>query len=184
MAKDGLLLHATQKEGQQAFLSGKLAMIVQTIGLQKYFRDSANFEIKTAPFPEFKGKPRKVPAGGNTLSIFATRPEERKAAWEFIKFLNAPEALMKWVKGTGYLPHRKEMLEDKNFLDSFIKENPLVKAAIEVLPDVVPWPSFTGGNSLEVEKVRIDTTNAILSGKVSAEKGLKEAVSKINNLAK
>lgn len=72
MVKDGSGLHATNEEGFQAYLSGKLGMVCTTIGKRANFEKSANFEVMAAPFPVFEGKELKVPAGGNFLMVFST----------------------------------------------------------------------------------------------------------------
>lgn len=175
------LFHATQKEGQQAFLDGKVAMIVQTVGLYRYLTSSSAFEVRTALFPVFDGKPRKVPAGGNALMVFTQNPNEQAAAWEWIRFLNSPEALAIWVEETGYLPHRDDWA-DSPALRSILEERPVLKIARQQLADVVPWPSFSGGNSLEAEQIRIEATEAILSGKKSPSTALEAASENIHRL--
>ncbi|OIQ55534.1 sn-glycerol-3-phosphate-binding periplasmic protein UgpB precursor [Moorella thermoacetica] len=175
-------LHATQQEGQQAFLNGKVGMIVQTIGLQKYLASSAKFKVLTAPFPTFEPKLRRIPAGGNALFIFTKDPEQQKAAWEFIKYLESPEALTIWTQNTGYLPPRQGVTTDPRYLKPFMDQNPLMKPAVDQLPDMVAWPSFPGSNSLQIEQLRIDATNAILGGRQSPEEALPGTVAKINNL--
>lgn len=180
--KDKTALHATWEEGLQAFINGKVAMCVTTIARRNYIETSSKFKVLTAPFPTFGDKPRRVPAGGNSLFIFAKDPEQQKAAWEFIKYLNSPEGLTVWVKGTGYLPHRKGIAEDPEYLKPFMDENPLMKPAVAQLPDVVPWVSFPGSNGLQAEQVLLDARDAILGGRKPVAEALKEAVAKVNEL--
>lgn len=163
-------------------MNGKVGMIVQTIGLQKYLASSAKFKVLTAPFPTFEPKLRRIPAGGNALFIFTKDPEQQKAAWEFIKYLESPEALTIWTQNTGYLPPRQGVTTDPRYLKPFMDQNPLMKPAVDQLPDMVAWPSFPGSNSLQIEQLRIDATNAILGGRQSPEEALPGTVAKINNL--
>ncbi|CAM3371010.1 hypothetical protein AB1399_02190 [Hydrogenibacillus schlegelii] len=57
-----------------------------------------------------------------------------------------------------------------------------MKLARQQLADVVSWPSFSGGNSLEAEQIRIEATEAILSGKKSPSSALEAASEKIRRL--
>jgi len=180
--KEKTALHATWEEGTQAFINGKVAMYITTIARRNYIESSAKFKVLTAPFPTFNERPRRVPAGGNALFIFAKDPGQQKAAWEFVKFLESPEALTLWTKGTGYLPPRRGVAEDPKHLKPFMEQNPLMKPALEQLPDAVPWASFPGSNGLQAEQALLDARDAILGGRQPADKALKEAADKVNKL--
>lgn len=180
MVKNGSALHATNEEGFQAFLSGKLGMVCTTIGKRENFEKSAKFAVMAAPFPTFEGKPRKVPAGGNLLMIFSQDPAKQKAAWRFVKFLESPEALAMWTKGTGYMPPRKGVTEDPKGLKAFMEQNKLMQAAMAQMPDIVKWASFPGANGLQAEQALIDVRDVILSGQKSAQEALKNTAAKIN----
>ena len=180
MVKDGSGLHASNEEGFQAFISGKLGMVCTTIGKRENFEKSAKFTVMAAPFPTFEGKPRKVPAGGNLLMVFSQDAEKQKAAWRFIKFLESPEALAIWTKGTGYMPPRKGVAEDPKGLKEFVEQNKNMQAAMSQMPDLVKWASFPGANGLQAEQALIDVRDVILSGKQSAEAALRETAAKIN----
>ncbi|MDR3592720.1 MAG: ABC transporter substrate-binding protein [Negativicutes bacterium] len=182
MVKDGSGLHATNEEGFQAFLSGKLGMVCTTIGKRENFESSAKFTVMAAQFPSFEGKTKKVPAGGNLLMVFSQDPAKQKAAWRFVKYLESPEALALWTKGTGYMPPRKGVTEDPKGLKDFVEKNKNMQAAMSQLPSVVKWASFPGANGLQAEQVLIDVRDIILSGKQSASQALKEAAAKINAL--
>ncbi|MBE3562252.1 MAG: ABC transporter substrate-binding protein [Hydrogenibacillus schlegelii] len=180
--KDKTALHATWDEGSEAFVQGKVAMYITTIARRNYIESNAQFTVKGAPFPAFDGKPRRLPAGGNNLFIFAQDPKEQEAAWTFIKFLLSPEAITVWTKGTGYLPARTGVADDPRYLKDFMDQNPLMKVAVAQLPDVVPWVSFPGANGLQAEQVLLDARDAVLTGKKSPEAALKEAAEKVNEL--
>ncbi len=182
MVKNGLALHTPWDQGMQAFVAGKVAMAITTIAKRNYVESNAKFKVGTAMFPSFPGKRLKVPAGGNALFIFSKDPEKQRAAWEFIKFLESPEALTIWTKGTGYLPPRTDILSNPNYLKPFMDSNPLMKAAVDEFPYVVPWVSFPGNNGLQCEQVMLDAREAILSGKATPAGALNAAVRKINSL--
>lgn len=182
MVKNGSGLHATNEEGFQAFLSGKLGMVCTTIGKRANFEQSAKFKVSAAPFPSFEGKELKVPAGGNFLMVFSKDAEKQKAAWEFVKYLESPEALLIWSTGTGYLPPRKGIDQDPAGFKKVIEDNKNIQVALSTMPNLVKWASFPGANGLQAEQALIDVRDIILSGKQTAEQALSDAAKKINNL--
>lgn len=182
MVKNGSGLHATNEEGFQAYLSGKLGMVCTTIGKRANFEKAAKFNVKAAPFPAFEGKPVKICAGGNFLMVFSKDPAKQKAATEFIKYLESPESLAKWSTGTGYLPPRKGVADDPNGFKKLADANPNIKMALAEMPKVTKWASFPGANGLKAEQLLIDVRDIILSGKMSAADALHQTAEKINKL--
>ncbi|MHC1717551.1 MAG: ABC transporter substrate-binding protein [Acidaminococcaceae bacterium] len=182
MVKDGSGLHATNEEGFQAYLSGKLGMVCTTIGKRANFEKSAKFKVMVAPFPVFDGKQLQVPAGGNFLMVFSKDDAKQKAAWEFIKYLESPAALAKWSTGTGYLPPRKDVEQDPNGFKKMIEENKNIQAALSTMPNLVKWASFPGANGLQAEQLLIDVRDVILSGKQTAAEALHTTAEKVNSI--
>ena len=182
MVKDGSGLHATNEEGFQAYLSGKLGMVCTTIGKRANFEKSAKFKVMVAPFPVFDGKQLQVPAGGNFLMVFSKDDAKQKAAWEFIKYLESPAALAKWSTGTGYLPQRKDVEQDPNGFKKMIEENKNIQAALSTMPNLVKWASFPGANGLQAEQMLIDVRDVILSGKQTAAEALHTTAEKVNSI--
>ena len=182
MVKDGSGLHATNEEGFQAYLSGKLGMVCTTIGKRANFEKSAKFKVMVAPFPVFDGKQLQVPAGGNFLMVFSKDDAKQKAAWEFIKYLESPAALAKWSTGTGYLPPRKDVEQDPNGFKKMIEENKNIQAALSTMPNLVKWASFPGANGLQAEQMLIDVRDVILSGKQTAAEALPTTAEKVNSI--
>ena len=156
-----------------------IAMIQHSIG---DLVENAKFKAGAESFPTYGSKKRVVPAGGNNLFVFAKDTEQQKAAWKFIKFLQSPESLTAWTKGTGYLPPRKGVAEDPKGLAPMIKENVMMQAAVNQLAGVRPWLSFPGKNGLQIEQVLLDAREAMLSGKQSAQEAWTQAAEKINKL--
>lgn len=181
MCKNGSGLHATNEEGFQAYISGKVGMVCTTIGKRANFEKSAKFKVMAAAFPTFGTKARKVPAGGNFIMCFSKDGDKQKAAWEFIKYLESSEALTKWSTGTGYLPPRKGMDKEGAF-KKIIDGNKNIQVALSTMPDLVKWCSFPGANGLQAEQLLIDVRDVILSGKDTAANALKATAEKVNKL--
>ncbi|GIP36662.1 ABC transporter substrate-binding protein [Paenibacillus sp. J2TS4] len=184
MVKEKLAFHAKQEEGQQAFGNGRIAMLYTTIGRMSGIKEQSQFDLRTTMSPTFGNKPRSIPAGGNSLVIFAQNSDKQKAAWEFIKYLQSPEALTKWVEGTGYLPPREGVAEDPEGLKPFLESNPLMRAAIEQKDSTVQWANFPGEDGLQAEQALIDARDQILNGTSSAQEALTKAADRIRELLK
>ncbi|MDI3327920.1 MAG: ABC transporter substrate-binding protein [Alicyclobacillaceae bacterium] len=179
--RDRTMPNVNYKEAQQAFLSGKLAMYIATIAELSSLKKQATFDLRTAAYPTFGDKPRKVPAGGNVLMVFAKDPAQQQAALEFIKFLTAPDNLKAWSLGTGYLPSRLTM-GGRDVTQELLKEAPLMKPAVDQLKDAVPWRNIPGPNSLQAEKILLDARMDVLAGKSDAKAAMEAAKARIEPL--
>lgn len=179
MVKDSVALHTSNDQAFQAFLNGKVAMVITTVGKRKYFQSNAKFNLKAEKFPIYKNYPRRVPAGGNFLMILAKDEAKQKAAWEFMKYVYSPKALEEWSKGTGYIPGS---VKENTSLSKFIETNQIMSVAASQFGDVVKWASFPGANGLEAEQILIDTRDIILSSQEPASKALKDAQNRINKI--
>lgn len=182
MVKNEEALHISWDEGVQSFINGEVGMLYTTIARRASIQEGANFDVSAVNSPSWEGKEVKLPAGGCFLAITAQDEEQQKAAWEFQKYLYSVESMAEWTIGTGYVPPRKDVAESENGLKEFLEENKMMEAATTQMEGVVSWTSFPGDAGLEAEQILLDTRDQILGGKISAEKGLKEAQTKINKL--
>lgn len=182
LIKDGLALNLLWTQGAQAFLSGEVATNITTIAQRANLQKQAKFDLRATTFPRFGTQQPKLPAGGNNLFVFSQDSAKQRAAWEFIKFLESPEGLTVWTKGTGYLPPRKGVADDPKYLGGFMKENPIEAVAVEQVPMVIPWRSFPGPNGLQASKTLFSALQEALGGQSSADKALRGAADKVNQL--
>lgn len=177
-----LALNVLWDQGDQAFLSGEVATFITTIAKRQSLEEQASFDLRATTFPAFEGKQPRLPAGGNCLFVFSQDEVKRRAAWEFIKFLESPEGLTIWTKGTGYLPPREGVADDPRYLRDFMQENPIQAVAVSQVPLVVPWQSFPGPNGLQAANALFSATQEILGGQSSAEAALARAAGQVNGL--
>jgi multiple sugar transport system substrate-binding protein len=105
--EDGTLPVVTDAEQEQAFLAGQLGMYIRTSASLANYMAQSDFDMRTAMFPTWGDKPRRIPSGGNALFVFATDPAEQQAAFEFIAFLTSREGQTIWVRDTGTCPWRR-----------------------------------------------------------------------------
>lgn len=161
--RDGSLPVITDAENEQAFLGGRLGMYIRTSASLATYERQAAFDIRTAPFPTFGSKTRRVAAGGNALFIFAQDPAQQRAGYEFIKFLVSREGQTIWVRDTGYLPV-VDGTDTPQYLQPFFRDNPLIQAALDQAPNTVAWTPLPGARGFEAEQALIEAREAILAG--------------------
>ncbi len=175
-------LHISWGEGVQSFIDGNVGMLYTTIAQRANVQKGAAFDAAAVSSPVWQGKERRLPAGGCFLAITAQTDAEKKAAWEFTKYLYSIESMAAWTKGTGYVPPRKGVAEAENGLKSFLAENKMMAAATSQMDGVVSWTSFPGDAGLQAEQLLLDARDRILSGSISAREGLTQTQAKINEL--
>ena len=182
LIKDGAGLHISWEEGCQSFIDGNCAMLYTTIARRSAVQKGSAFDVATVTSPTWGSNERKVPAGGCFLAITAQDDEQKKAAWEFEKYLYSVESMAAWTIGTGYVPPREDVADAENGLKSFLAENELMNAAIEQMDGVVSWTSFPGDAGLQAEQMLLDMRDQIFGGQISAEEGMTSTQNAINEL--
>lgn len=168
--------------GGDDFASGKIAMLMDSSGRLGTIQEGADFAYGAAPMPTFGDKPRRVPSGGAAMGVFAEDEPRQAAAWEFVKHFLSPEALTIWDKATGYLPPRREVAEDPEYLGSYYERNSAARATVEQLADAVPWASWPGENGLEATQELSDALDRIFSGGQDVAAVLSDAARRVNEL--
>jgi sn-glycerol 3-phosphate transport system substrate-binding protein len=64
---------------------------------------------------------------------------EKRAAWEFLRFMGEPEQAMEWATRTGYLPVTEGAVE-RLHESGFYAKHPNDAVAQAELSHVAPWP--------------------------------------------
>jgi multiple sugar transport system substrate-binding protein len=171
---------ATADEAQASFLRGEIAMHVASIANLENFQRSARFELRTAPFPTFGAKPRRIVAGGNNLFVFATDERQQAAAWKFVRYLASADGLIRWTTGLGYMSPLRRMVEAQKVRPL----NPLARPALDTLDAVVRWTNFPGSQGPQAERAILDAVTAMLTGRMGAGPALEDAHARIADLVK
>jgi multiple sugar transport system substrate-binding protein len=171
---EGLSPMGVDEEIAASFLAGDLAMYCTTIMKLLSQRSMAKFELGIAPFPAFTGKPKRLPAGGAALSVFAKDKAKYPAIWKLVDYMTTEEALTKWTK-TGYLCVTKAK----------VPVTPGQEVAYSQVPNAVPWQAMPGGSvGLEIDRIFLDARTKIIYGNVDAKTGLDKAAESANKLLK
>ena len=130
-------------EGQDAwigFRTGKVAMAIEGIYMISSLEEQKGLHFAGAPCPVFGRHPG---VWGNSHMMCMPRgvsPEQRKAAWEFIKYLS--DHSLEWAKG-GQVPVRKSILAKPEF-----RRMPVQWEFSKELPYVVYSPPSTSLNQI------------------------------------
>lgn len=169
-----------QMQTFESMARGDVSMLVNTTAGLGMILPTAQYDLRTAPFPTYDGK-RIVPAGGSNLMIFTTDPVKQEAAWDFIKFLVDPKRSVQISTSTGYMVSRQTALDDAE-MQKFLEDNPVYKATYEQIDEMVPWFNFPGQGGSRVQKIISDQIQAALQGQKTPEDAMKEAAKQANAL--
>ena len=180
--EDKSALHSTWDEGVQAFIEGNVGMLYTTIARRASIQKTAKFNVGAINSPSWQGRERALPAGGCMLAIAARTEEEKKSAWEFLRFLYSVKSVAAWTIGTGYVPPREGVADAEDGLKSFMAENKMMEAATSQMKYVVRWASFPGDAGLQAEQALIDMRDEILGGSKPARRAMLDTQEKINKL--
>jgi sn-glycerol 3-phosphate transport system substrate-binding protein len=169
---------------QNAFVAGKAAMILESIGVLGTLSDGAKgkFDIGVAPFPRPDGATGGVAVGGGSLWIPKNQStDQQQAAWEFIKFASSPKEQAKWASTTGYFATNKDAYNEP-VLKDWLKKYPQFNVALQQLHSS-PLSKATSGGLIGVfSSARVDVQNAInevLTGKKSPQQALDDTANKV-----
>jgi multiple sugar transport system substrate-binding protein len=116
--------------GSDQYLSGpfaneQVAMYVGSIAGEGFVKKDTEgkFEYDVAARPE----PINLQQGTDLYMFNSATPEQRTAAFEYMKFLTSPEAQKTWAIDTGYMPVVESVLESDEY-----KNNPETKVAAKL----------------------------------------------------
>jgi sn-glycerol 3-phosphate transport system substrate-binding protein len=116
----------TGDDAKKAFLSGQVAMMMNSSGGLRGIVDSAKgkFEVGVGylPKPESTKDGGGVIIGGGSNWILNNKSEdEQNAAWDFIKFLTSTKEQAFWSVSSGYFPVTKKAYDEQIVKDNLVK---------------------------------------------------------------
>lgn len=132
----------TQSKMREMFYQGKIAMMFSGSGSMSGILKNSKFEVGVMLPPSFSDI-RSTFAGGGNIAMLSknVNANAMAAAWEFVKFLISPEQDAQNHIRTGYLPVRKDSINNEALVKHWNKV-PQAKFAFEALRDfghAVPW---------------------------------------------
>jgi multiple sugar transport system substrate-binding protein len=177
MLKSGAHANIRNGEDTDAFMAGNLGMILITSVYQRAFLNAAKdkFEIRAAVMPTFGDKPAKPTNSGSALFIMSKDPAKQRASWELVKFMTSKKAFTVITSKIGYLPLRLDIVDDPQYLGSFVKENPLIRPNLDQLSRLNQWVAYPGNNYRQISRILVSATNEAVFGDGDVGKVMREA---------
>jgi multiple sugar transport system substrate-binding protein len=169
-------------QAQQSWNAGKIAQLSTTTALLTVLSTGVNFGVRATLFPKHPAHPRRVPAGGNNVYIFAKDPDQQRAGWEFIKYITGPEGTTITAQGMGYLSVRKSPLQRPELMGDFLRKTPNAAVTYRQLDEMVPWYNFPGRGGTRIYKLVQDALQDAFLLKRTPKAALDEAAEQANRL--
>ncbi|KNF07735.1 putative carbohydrate uptake ABC transporter periplasmic-binding protein [Gottschalkia purinilytica] len=120
-----------------------------------------------------KGEKQASLFAGTDITMFNTSTDEqKKAAWEFMKFWFAEETTTEWGIKSGYLPMTNSSTRSDKFQE-FLKTDSSKKVALDQFSYAYQDPKVLNGYA--IHKNMQEALEEILSGKKTIEQALKDA---------
>jgi sn-glycerol 3-phosphate transport system substrate-binding protein len=126
---DNLLGIRSKEVGMTIDSSGSLGTISQVLSTPG---ESGGVELGVGPMPGPPGRGGVLVGGGALYIVKRSAPEKQAAAWQYLKFLDSPQAQADFAAGTGYVPIRKSSIE-LPAIQNLWQANPGYKVAYDQL---------------------------------------------------
>ena len=153
------------------FLEGRTAMMWHTTGNLTAVKNAAKFGFGVAMLPA--KVQRGSPTGGGNFYIFKNaKPEERKAALTFIRWVTEPARAAEWSIKSGYVAV-KPAAYDTEAMTAYAKGFPQALVARDQLKHAVPELSVHENG--RIYKLMNDTVQAALTGAQTPQAALDAA---------
>jgi sn-glycerol 3-phosphate transport system substrate-binding protein len=172
----------------KAFLSGEVAMLMQSTSQVTTIEKAAKFPVGTGFLPRIEGQPMgKSVIGGASFWVLkgaGRTPQEIDAVVKFFKFVAEPQETAKWHEDTGYFPATKTAVALLTKQGWFAK-HPNHETAFKQIQEGPDTPATRGvllGNFVQIRNITDTAIEKALSGKLSPKAALDEAAGEANKL--
>ena len=164
-------------QAREAFVAGRTGIYYDSPARLRQISElvGPRFVLKTALFPMDDKSNGGLPTGGNAGIIMSKDRAKQSAAWEYLKFMTAPEAQTIVVKATGYMPLNIRAT-GPDYLGRFYEDNPNFATVAKEADRALPWGGYPGGNSVRIWRTQRDIIAAVMSGQSTPEEGLQQIV--------
>lgn len=151
----------------ESFLRGRVAMMWTSTALLRYLEKNASFPVVAAPLP--RDVRWSVPTGGTMFVLLrGAADEEKRAAWEFLRWMCEADQTIAWSTRTGYLPVTLPAV-DRLMATGWYASHPNDRVAYEQLAHVDPWPWAPELFRVERDAVEPRLEDAVLTGRDAHE---------------
>jgi sn-glycerol 3-phosphate transport system substrate-binding protein len=164
------------QSSNESFLQGRIAMMWSSTAYVRYLEDNARFPVVSTPLPRHARA--SVPTGGTMFVLLRSAPEEEKrAAWEFVRWMTDTEQAIAWSTRTGYMPVSRPAV-NRLVEQGWYARHPNDRVAYDQLADAEPWPWAPDLFRIDRDVVEPRLEDAVLLGNdahVSMEQAREEA---------
>jgi sn-glycerol 3-phosphate transport system substrate-binding protein len=155
------------QSSNESFLQGRIAIMWSSTAYVRYLEDNARFPVVAAPLP--RRLRASVPTGGTMFVLLRGAPEdEKRAAWEFVRWMCEAEQTMTWSVRTGYMPVTRPAVQALAERGWYAR-HPNDRVAYDQLTDVAPWPWAPELFRIERDVVEPRLEDAVLTGRDAHE---------------
>lgn len=164
----------------KAFFEGQTAMMWTSTGNLTNVRNNAPFDFGVGLLP---GNIRRgAPTGGGNFYIFSDSSDEQKrAAFDFVKWITQPAQAAKWTIATGYVAPRADAWETAE-MKAYTEDFPPALVARDQLEYAVA--ELSTYQNQRVTAVFNDALAAAITGTKSVEDALAEAQKQADDILK
>ena len=175
------------KGPEAAFMSGKCAILLDSISAIGALKKNIKFDWDAAPLPvEASMKaPQNSIIGGASLWVLKGHPkEEYQGVADFLAFMANEDMQILWHKETGYFPITLTAY-NKLKADGYYQQEPLQEVGILQMTRRDPTENSRGirlGSFPQIRDVMNEELEMLWQGKKTAKQALDEAVSRSNEI--
>lgn len=140
------------------------------------------FTLGVAPMPTAATGGGNSVGGAGLYLMKKSSPEKQAAAWQWLKFLNAPENQATWAVGTGYIPISEAATQQPS-VQQLWQQKPFFKVAFDQLtqgPESAATAGAVMGPFVETRNTLIDAMGAVLNNGAPPQPTLQAAVKTAN----
>jgi sn-glycerol 3-phosphate transport system substrate-binding protein len=151
----------------ESFLRERVAMMWSSTAYVRYLEGTARFPVVAGPLPSRVRA--SVPTGGTMFVLMRAAPdEEKRAAWEFVRWMCEDEQAIAWATRTGYMPTTRSAVE-RLTATGWYARHPNDRVAYDQLAAVEPWPWAPDLFRVERDVVEPRLEEAVLTGRDAGE---------------
>jgi sn-glycerol 3-phosphate transport system substrate-binding protein len=151
------------QSSNESFLQGHVAMMWSSTAYVRYLENNARFPVVAAPLP--RDVQASVPTGGTMFVLLRGAPDaEKRAAWDFVRWMCDADQTIDWSVRTGYMPVTRpavERLIERGWYD----KHPNDRVAYDQLGAAQPWPWEPELFRIERDIVEPRLEEAVLTGR-------------------
>lgn len=175
-------LAGEDKNANSTFIKGKAAMCVASTSGIPYIKKGLKAKWFAAPLPTYKEQAQLY--YGTNIAMFNTgKPEQKLAAWLYMKYLTNPENTAYFSMQTGYMPVRNSAINSEEY-KKFLKDNPVKEVPLKTLDKgwmgarqigVIPALDALGAELDQAFHNKKTVDEALKTAQEKGEKAMKEA---------